>query len=71
MDITQILWGINTTLVMIILYFIKEQREELKDLKKELEKRTLIVTCDKIHAALAKDLHVHGSEGAAGEVIRR
>jgi preprotein translocase subunit YajC len=71
MDVIQVLWGINTTLVLIILYFIKEQREDMKELKKEIEKRTLIVTCDKLHAALSKDLHVHASTGTAGEVVKK
>jgi hypothetical protein len=71
MDITQVLWGVNTTLLGIILYFVKEQRDELKDMKKEVEKRTLVVTCDKIHALLSDQIHVHGTLGQAGEVIRK
>jgi hypothetical protein len=71
MDIGQVIWGINTTLLGIMLFLYRSLREDVKSMKGEIEKRTLILTCDKMHQEIAKSLHVHGSLGNAGEVIQK
>ena len=54
MDMWQILWGINTLLLSALAFFYKMIRDDMKSLKNDIEKRTLIVTCDKLHNELEK-----------------
>lgn len=71
MDIStwQILWGINTTLLALMLWLHKDIRREMKDIKDELAKKASTVICEKIHSKIDKSLHRHATSGAAGEVV--
>jgi hypothetical protein len=54
MDTWQILWGINTLLLALFAYIHKMVRDDIKELKEDLDKRTLVITCDRLHAELEK-----------------
>jgi hypothetical protein len=63
-DIWQLLWGLNTLLLGIMLFLYR-------DLKKEIEKRTLIIACEQIHKNINAEIHTHASVGTAGEVVKK
>jgi hypothetical protein len=49
---------------------IKQIKEEIKLIGQVLEGKQGWRVCDKIHEDLKKHLHLHGTLGTAGEVIR-
>jgi hypothetical protein len=73
MTTEQILWGVNTFLLACLVGLIgilySTIRGDIKEVRADIEKRTLLVTCDKIHADVLKSLHVHATTGAAGEAV--
>jgi len=75
MTTEQILWGVNTFLlacvVSLVALLYHTLRGDIKEVKEEIAKRTLIVNCDKVHLEIKKDLHTHAKTGSAGEVVGR
>lgn len=73
LDDAKILWGLNSVLLGVALFFIKmwiaRLREDIKELKEELREKANQGTCDRIHAGVDRLLHSHASVGAAGEVV--
>ena len=69
----QILWLVNSALVVILGFFIRmwinSIKESLKEIKDELHEKVSKETCGLHHKELRRGAHTHGILGAAGEVI--
>lgn len=74
MDALQLLWVINSVLVLALGFFIKVWMNDLKDkvndLKKELYGKMDTKTCDFLHKDIKKYAHTHGDLGSSGEVVK-
>jgi hypothetical protein len=68
MDAIAILWGLNSGLLAVSLFFIKKW---FSDLEKKIDKKAERETCESTHRMLDKFAHTHASVGSAGEVIPR
>jgi archaellum biogenesis protein FlaJ (TadC family) len=68
MDITSLLWGANSGLLLIGLFFIKKW---ISDLEKKIDGKADKTTCDKTHDMLDRFAHSHATGGNAGEVVPR
>lgn len=66
MDETRVLWGLNTSLLFISIFFIKKW---FSDLEKKIDKKAERETCEKTHEIIDKLAHTHATAGSAGEVV--
>jgi hypothetical protein len=66
LDITTLLWGSNSALFVVGLFFIKKW---INDLEKKIDGKAEKATCDKTHEILDKLAHTHATAGTAGEVV--
>lgn len=65
-DITAMLWGSNSILLVVGIFFIKKW---IKDLETKIDKKAEKETCDKTHELLDKFAHSHAKAGSAGEMV--
>lgn len=66
LDETRILWGLNSFLLLISMFFIKKW---FHDLEKKIDKKAERETCEKTHEIIDKLAHTHAVAGQAGEVV--
>jgi hypothetical protein len=73
MDGQQMLWGVNSLLLILLGFFIRMWitgiKDDIKDLREELKKKAEEETCLRTHAGVDKLLHRHALTGSAGEVV--
>jgi hypothetical protein len=71
MDKTILLWVISV-LLGVIGFFVQNIWRDVKDMKKDIKKRTLILDCEKTHREVDNYLHHHAIGGTpAGEVVKK
>jgi hypothetical protein len=68
LDITTLLWGSNSALFVVGLFFIKKW---INDLEKKIDGKAEKETCEKTHLLLDKYAHSHAEAGSSGEVVPR
>lgn len=68
MDKTILLWVISA-LLGVIGFFVQNIWKDVKAMKKDIEKRTLILRCKEIHEEVDGYLHHHAKSGTAGEEV--
>ena len=66
----QILWGVNTFVLAIMLFLYNLLRGEIKKLDTDVRDRMPRSECEITHTEIGKKLHIHGTLGNAGEVIK-
>jgi hypothetical protein len=66
MSETALLWGLNSALLVVSLFFIKKW---FSDLEKKIDKKAERETCEKTHEIIDKLAHTHAVAGSAGEVV--
>ena len=73
MENWQLLWGVNSILLVVLGFFIKMWiigiKEDIKIVKLELKDKADSETCKEIHNGVDRLLHRHATTGAAGEVV--
>jgi hypothetical protein len=80
MDNWQVLIAVNTVLLMVVSFFIRQWITGLKDdikaledgiikIQRDLEKKAGLVDCVHTHEALDRLLHRHATTGTAGEAV--
>ncbi len=68
LDTTTLLWGSNSALFVVGLFFIKKW---INDLEKKIDGKAEKETCEKTHEILDRFAHSHATVGNAGEVVPR
>ena len=68
MDQKTLMWIISGLLAVIV-FFLQDMFRGMKSMKKDIEKRTLILDCVRTHEAVDKYLHHHAKSGDAGEAV--
>ena len=75
MDTPQILWLVNSVLVVALGFFIKswmnDIKEKIRELKIELSGKTDSKMCERLHREIEQYAHTHGELGSSGEVVKR
>jgi hypothetical protein len=73
MDIQQMLWGLNSVLLILLGFFVRMWlagiKEDIAELKSELKLKAEEETCRRTHEGVDKLLHRHALTGSAGEVV--
>lgn len=67
MDTNQMLWAVNSLLIVLLGFFIKNWMTKLEE---AIAKKTDKEMCQKVHDGIQKHLHFHSSAGSAGEVVQ-
>jgi len=74
-DAWQIMWGINTLLLVIVGFLIRlwinGVKESISEIHESMENKTDKELCEFAHGEIEKYAHSHATSGSAGEVIPR
>lgn len=67
MDTNQMLWAVNSLLIVLLGFFI---RNWMTKLEKDIAKKTDAEMCKMVHIGIQKHLHFHSQSGQSGEVVQ-
>jgi hypothetical protein len=73
MDIQQMLWGLNSVLLILLGFFVRMWisgiRDDIASIKRDLREKAEEETCRRTHEAVDKLLHRHAMTGSSGEAV--